>query len=409
MKQYILIFLQVFIGIAFLCVCLTVFAAVYKTFNELKSIPVNNLLILEYSYLGYEAPEKEEYFTMEDYKWLKDNYSDEAYIYFEYRKGNIVYGKYNDNDKDKYFHLVYVSDDYFKVNLQNDKAGFDDKLQIIAGDAAIEFFSDRNNALSESSYKFYDELIYDDNLLPKVRIGDKIFTIKPLSELKENKDDKIQIKYVSVLYSDYKDDLDNYLFIPLEYADIKINNYHSEVTFGMASKQGNARDLKAAYDLYIRLFERNNGQYYYIYNTLTDSLELSLMDVKNKLYQLIIMSVTALAAVSVGIAGLLMIIIKRRKRELAICFALGATKKHLITELFLESAILTLFGGTGGVCLAYLIIELKIFTFPAFIIEQNYFIMFICILISFLISVIGTILPVMKIKKLMPMQILKGN
>lgn len=108
----------------------------------------------------------------------------------------------------------------------------------------------------------------------------------------------------------------------------------------------------------------------------------------------------------ISLAGMFSLIINSRKKELAICLALGSSKGKLYLECFLEVFILSLSGCLIGIILSYIILlsGIEYATVP---ITPNHLISIFEILLSCIITLISVFPAFIIIKKLMPMEILR--
>lgn len=110
--------------------------------------------------------------------------------------------------------------------------------------------------------------------------------------------------------------------------------------------------------------------------------------------------------VFIGLSGLFVLIINRRKKEIAITLALGATKSKIYLECLLEMCILA-FTGSGIGVLASLVPLTKGFELATVIIYPNMFVGLTLSILSLLIAVISTVPVSIMIRKLMPIEILR--
>jgi putative ABC transport system permease protein len=202
--------------------------------------------------------------------------------------------------------------------------------------------------------------------------------------------------------------LDNYMFFPFEDSGFTYASDFSSVVMGVASKDGSdPRQLKAVHDLYTRLYTREGYRYNYFFNTGTDMLKTQTTGNNLKTQEFLNLAIISLLVVTVGLTGLIAALTNRRRRELAICLSVGATKIRLAFEIITESLLITLTGGICGCGTGWFIISMDLFKFDNFIVDQNYIVIIACILISVIISIIGSLFPLIKIKKMMPMEVLR--
>jgi len=109
----------------------------------------------------------------------------------------------------------------------------------------------------------------------------------------------------------------------------------------------------------------------------------------------------------IGLIGLFLLFMERRKKELAIGISLGARKIHLMCEVYLEILMIALSGYFLGVVISSVLL-LKGFSYATVVVQFNYIISQILIIIPFAISFLAVLPTVYMIKKLEPMEILRN-
>ena len=411
-RKYILVLLQVVIGIAFLYVSFTIWISLQTSYNKAEELPQEKLLQLEYTY-SYDNNEdvgKWQFFSYDDYEWLRNNYSKDTYVYIDYRKGGYL--SYSSDEGTGFIKVAYVSNDFFKVNLNDDNASFDNTAQVIAGDNVIDFLqNEKEGKIKENDNKLYEEIIWGDKELPELKINSKVYELKSLSSM-NNYNEEIQLKYFTLSggADDINDSLDDYIFIPFEDSGFTYASDFGSVKFGIAAKDGSdPRMLKAAHDLYTRLYTRDGYRYNYFFNTGGDMLKTQTLGNKLQSQKFMNLAIISLLVITVGLIGLLAALTRRRYKELAICLSAGATKIRLAFEILTESLLITLTGGIGGSGIGWFIINLDLFKYSYFVVRQDYRVLFFCILISIFISIIGSLFPFIKIIKIMPTDVLKES
>lgn len=123
-------------------------------------------------------------------------------------------------------------------------------------------------------------------------------------------------------------------------------------------------------------------------------------------YILTMIAVIFFLIIVIGLVGLFLLFMERRKRELAIAISLGAQRRYLIMELFLEVLCVSLIGYVMGAAIAakVLIAGWEIVTV---IIYFKWKISVLLISIPVLISAVSILPSVYMILKLKPMEILR--
>ncbi|MBS3807331.1 MAG: ABC transporter permease [Bacteroidales bacterium] len=128
---------------------------------------------------------------------------------------------------------------------------------------------------------------------------------------------------------------------------------------------------------------------------------------------LIILLLPALNLVSLNLTR-----IQEKSHEIAIRKAFGATRQNLVVRVMLENSVLTLIGGIIGLFMAYgVAIAFKSYIFSSYyvetpaqaIVQMNYSVFFVLILVSLTFSVLSGLIPSMRISRLQPAYVLKGG
>lgn len=103
-------------------------------------------------------------------------------------------------------------------------------------------------------------------------------------------------------------------------------------------------DVDFVYEI-ARWLQSEHPKYQYQVIDQRLQMEKSIQDLTAQIKELSWVAQIALVITVVGMVGILMIFLERRRREMAICRMLGATKQQLFAELFWEIFLLTLLGG----------------------------------------------------------------
>lgn len=118
------------------------------------------------------------------------------------------------------------------------------------------------------------------------------------------------------------------------------------------------------------------------------------------------MSIIMLSILIVGFTGIVKIFMKKREKELAINMALGASKKILVFELFLEVVLICYVGITIGILIGNLLtVNIEMSAFDVMIHFKS---ISICILIGLIISIAITLSSIKKILNMKPIELLKA-
>ena len=82
-------------------------------------------------------------------------------------------------------------------------------------------------------------------------------------------------------------------------------------------------------------------------------LDSAVGDIRATMWFLLVSVALVLVVAAVNIANILTALGLKRQRELAVRAALGASKRRLVRSVFVESALLAVVGGVGGIALAW--------------------------------------------------------
>jgi len=136
--------------------------------------------------------------------------------------------------------------------------------------------------------------------------------------------------------------MDNYIIIPLDtMMDVyNIDNYGSAfiIPEDLSKINDLADDLKASFDDFD-------------FTTSTDiAKQMSRIVDMISIFTIGISSIAAIVG-GVGVMNTMIMAVLERKREIGIMKAIGATKKYILTQILLESVIISLIGGILGLLL----------------------------------------------------------
>ncbi|AEV67932.1 FtsX-like permease family protein [Acetivibrio clariflavus] len=107
------------------------------------------------------------------------------------------------------------------------------------------------------------------------------------------------------------------------------------------------------------------------------------------------------------LSGLFVLTINKRKREIAICLALGANKNVVYYEIILEMGIIAFLGTLLGI-LGSLILLLRGFEIATVVVFPNSIVIAALFGLSVFSVIISSIPVLISIKKLMPIEILRS-
>lgn len=127
---------------------------------------------------------------------------------------------------------------------------------------------------------------------------------------------------------------------------------------------------------------------------------------KDENYIFTLIAIVFFLIILIGLVGLFLLFMERRKRELAIAISLGAQRRYLVMELFLEVLCISLIGYVMGAVIAARAL-ISGWEFATVIIYFNWKISVLLTSVPILISVVSIIPSVYMILNLKPMEILR--
>lgn len=119
---------------------------------------------------------------------------------------------------------------------------------------------------------------------------------------------------------------------------------------------------------------------------------------------LIMIGAISLVVGGIGIMNIMYVSVVERTKEVGIRRAIGATKYNILLQFLVESVLLSLFGGVGGIVLSYLITLLIYRYFPAQITPLSVIIAFG---VSSIIGMIFGVFPARKAANLTPVEAIR--
>ena len=102
--------------------------------------------------------------------------------------------------------------------------------------------------------------------------------------------------------------------------------------------------------------------------------------------------------------NIMYVTVSERIKEIGIRRAIGARKNDILYQFLLESTILSLFGGTLGIILAFLIVLAINIVFPAYIDATS---VIVALSVSSIIGIVFGVFPAKKAADLSPMEAIR--
>jgi len=292
--------------------------------------------------------------------------------------------------------FLFASDDFLKTVLRADKSGFERGSAAYAGDEVRAVLDGRRTIVHRNIPIESDaggELILAD--------GARL-SVLPMEELGTN--------LVRFTHQDLENvPLDRVALLPLAsyYPHFKPEDAGR---FKLSIKPGLQADGEEAprsvMEMLGLLLEWNGKDYNYYVRTFQQRMLLSYEEIRGYASVAAAIAGLCLAIVLIGLTAVVGIMFRRRRRALAVCSALGAGRRSLLAELWLESSLPSLAGGiTGAIaCSWYLSAFVHTVT-----IRQSPAIMAAAAALSLLPGCLAAGTLALGIRRLKPLEMLRGD
>ncbi|MEZ4803438.1 MAG: ABC transporter permease [Gelidibacter sp.] len=221
-----------------------------------------------------------------------------------------------------------------------------------------------------------------------------------------------KFKVVGVLKSKgstFGNNQDLRVFIPLQKARSLFTQ--PDINYNISIKTDHKDMLEGAQDDAILTFRNVRGLNPVEENNFgierSDDLINRIADITQYLYMAAwIISIITITGSSIALMNILFVSVTERTREIGVRKALGAKKKTIATQFFMEAIIIGQFGGiTGiilGVSVGYLFASLAKFQFTT-----PWLAMFSAFTIAFIVAIVAGLLPAVKAARLDPVESLR--
>src|SRR5206468_5408551 len=90
----------------------------------------------------------------------------------------------------------------------------------------------------------------------------------------------------------------------------------------------------------------------YVANLMTELHQFSILSMALQVLLAFVGSLT-LGIAGIGLMNIMLVAVQQRTREIGIEKALGAQRKHILTQFLSEAMVITTVGGVSGIALAY--------------------------------------------------------
>jgi len=404
-RQYTFVFVQILIGILIMTVFLSVNFSINKDYKKLESKAENNLIKLNIynqqnnDNLLSEKKDMPSPFDLSDYNVLKKNYADKLKIaYLTKTDINLITTIKGESGIDT-ANMFFASEEFFelyypKVKINN----FDSANVVFIGEKALEML--KNDKVAEGNVNIHKELILPDKLI--LKNGD---TLKIVEINIENGFDNKQL-LLDVSNDSLKINLDNAIIFPAKYLSTFKMQSATENTFVSLKLSNSSYFSNVGIGVINYLYSKNQNKYDYCYDTLTEEYVRQTNGYKILAVGLSILSAFVMVIIIVGLTGIFLIIVNRRIGEYAISMTLGATRSKIFLETILESVIVTSLGGLTGVILSICVLKYMV-NFKQFNIYINSNLLLFSLAVSIFIGVISSVLPIIRIKQIAPIEIIR--
>lgn len=402
-KQYTFIFLQVFIGILIMTVFLSINMSINKDYKAIKSKTESNLIKLNFLSQQNNDPKDDIMktpFDLNDYRILEKKYSNKVKISYLTKK-DVNYITTNNGVSDiSTVSMLFATDEFFqlyypKANVSN----FESKKIVFIGIKALEVME--NGVVAGDNVKIHKEII-----LPNKLILDNGDDLKIVNANAENGFDNRQI-ILDIYSNSLKMDIEDVIIVPAKYLPIfKIQS--DEINTFVSLKlinSGSFADVGIGIINY--LYSKNKDMFDYSFDTLTEEYQRQTNGYKICAIGLTILSAFVMLIIIMGLTGIFLIMVNRRIGEYAISMTLGATKSKIILETMLESVIVTLLGGVTGIFSSIYLLK-YILKFRQFNIYIDNKLLLFSLVVSIFIGVISALLPILRIKQIAPIEIIRS-
>lgn len=402
-KQYTFIFLQVFIGILIMTVFLSINMSINKDYKMIKSKTESNLIKL--NFLSQQNNDQRDDimkppFDLSDYRILEKKYTNKVKISYLTKKDvNYITTNNGVSDIDT-VSILFATDEFFqlyypKANVSN----FESRKIVFIGMKALEVIV--NGVVAGDNVKIHKKVI-----LPNKLILDNGDDLKIVKANAENGFDNRQI-ILDIYSNSLKIDLEDVIIVPAKYVSIfKIQS--DEVNTFVSLKLINSGSFAdVGIGIFNYLYSKNKDMFDYSFDTLTEEYQRQTNGYKIFAIGLTILSAFVMLIIIMGLTGIFLIMVNRRIGEYAISMTLGATKSKVFLETILESVMVTLLGGVTGIFLSIYLLK-YILKFRQFNIYVDNKLLLFSLVVSIFIGVISALLPILRIKQIAPIEIIRS-
>lgn len=392
-KAHCSIMLQIAAGIAVIYASIALYHSI-QTDYEMKLAEINRMT---WSIIAHSQPASSKPpIDYSQYSRLKEMYTKAS---FSMSVAHMAYYP-NENGELEPALFVYASDDFIQTSLSIKEKGFEQGDIAYVGDHI-------RKAIAKGS-----EIINLNPNSPKYRgDGQSLFVGSQLSLPIQPMDD-LQISVPSIKLQGYEEvPLTHVVLFPFS-AYYKIFTPMDAGSFRLVVKVEDSVSDEQATSMIMQILDQlltwNKNDYTYDVDSSLQHLLLSVGQVKDYAKAAAGIAGICLIIVTLGLTGLIHVLFHRRKQTIAISTAVGARKTVLFKGMLVEATLPSFLGGIIGTfgCAYYLS---EFIHFGEFEILQPVALMAMTIGLSLLPGLLSAAMILYRIRRLQPLEILKGE
>lgn len=332
--------------------------------------------------------------------YITANYNDENF--FQYKNFNIIEWSQKNPSMNEYDRLPFQAETLRSLQENNPEV----KLELRCKKTILYFGnSDTTDYVVNFSSQYktvkvsrnFLTMVHSMNTMNTINTRDFPFTIEDNQLLTLD-----QKKYTMEIVED-----DVYeIWLPME---TYYSQYHPKdlMDFILVVSWDESTNMNATLnEIFHQLKLENRDMFSYQLNSdFTDFLS-SVHIAKEEANIFLFFGMILMSIILIGLSGLFMLLVIKRKKEIAICVALGGTKVLLFLEIAVEMLSISLLGTILGIGLSQILL-LNGFNFATIQITSNLSVALQLIWVPFLVVAIAIVPVYLYLKKMLPIQILR--
>jgi len=341
----------------------------------------------------------------EDYQYIRDNYPDQLTASFVYRS-NIQVWKNNVSIEEAIpIALYYVSDEFFSINYPNENSRkFSLQHTIFVPDEIVEKYNSYQWIGKEIKPTFFST--YEKESRVATLNDGQEYQVVPISQLSVGTTDSIYC--TGDLFIERKAEntlpVQRCMILPLSAAKNRLESgSYSILSIDFKKDE---KDTKILYELYTHFKEKYKASV--TFDSSLQQMQTQVTGYKKLSQAAEWISFICVTIVLVGFVGLLFILAERRKRDTALAIACGAKPRQLYIQGSLEIFFVVQCASISGVIASIFLIRIIEKRISFFDLQINTLSVVLTILVSFLLSAALSIIPLVKMMKAKPVEILNS-